>query len=444
MKHEENLKNWEYIGNMSKEEYEREGYKKQYRPSLRGKYKCKHCGNIKFIDNHGFKNKVTKCDCLKIEEEGKAEGVWRNNIARWEFVAFPSELNSPKSKGNLYKCKQCGKEKFITTGNFKRRETVCDNGCHGVGKNKTFVLKGINDIATTHPHLVKYFVNKEDTLILKGKSSKIVKLHCPVCGFEKEQIVSNLTTKGFSCPSCSNSVSYPERFVATLLNALRIDYKTQASSSVFDWCGRKRYDFYIPSLSMIIETHGRQHYEEVATFGDRTAEEERKNDAHKKELALTNGIKYYIELDCRNSDFIYLRDTILSSDLAKIFNLEMIIWEELRKDVITNDQHDKIRECCEFYNSNKNTMGIRAMAKEKDMSPTTFRKILLDGAKLGLTDYNGKSTKRVKATSKITGETVEFDSIKLASEKLGIERYLITFVLTKRMKTTGGYYFEYC
>ena len=78
------------------------------------------------------------------------------------------------------------------------------------------------------------------------------------------------------------------------------------------------------------------------------------------------------------------------------------------------------------------------------MSPTTFRKVLLDGAKLGLTEYEGKSTKKTRAINKTTGETFEFESVKSASETLGIERYLISFVLTNRMKSTGGYYFEYC
>lgn len=443
-KYEINLENWEFIENMSKEEYEKEGYKKQYKPSLRGKYRCKHCGVIKSIDNYGFKNKATKCECLKAKEGERAEGAWRNNMERWEFVSFPSGIGTSQSKGNLYKCKECGEEKFITTSNFKRKETVCGNGCHGVGNNKSFVIQGVNDLATTHPHLVKYFVNVDEVHTLKGKSNKVVKTQCPICKLEKEQTVANLTTKGFSCPSCSSGISYPERFVAILLGMLKVDYKTQASSNTFEWCGKKRYDFYIPSLNMIIETHGRQHYEEIGSFSNGTLEEEQLNDRHKKEMATANGIDKYIELDCRYSDFEWIKKTVLSSDLAKFFNLEAITWENLRKDIAMNDQYDKIKDCCDFYNTNRDIMGIRDMARKKEMSPTTFRKVLLDGAKLGLTEYEGKSTKKTRAINKTTGETFEFESVKSASETLGIERYLISFVLTNRMKSTGGYYFEYC
>ena len=47
------------------------------------------------------------------------------------------------------------------------------------------VIQGENDIATTHPHLVKYFVNKEDVYNYTYGSGKYVKVCCPYCGTEK-------------------------------------------------------------------------------------------------------------------------------------------------------------------------------------------------------------------------------------------------------------------
>jgi len=66
-------------------------------------------------------------------------------------------------------------------------------------------------------------------------------------------------------------------------------------SSLFDsYSGKERYDWVIPSLFLIIECHGKQHYE-VQTFGDSVEnaimnfQEQKIRDSKKKEIALLNG-----------------------------------------------------------------------------------------------------------------------------------------------------------
>lgn len=443
-KHEINLENWEFIENLTREEYLKDGMKKTYRPSYRGKYKCKHCGVIKHIDNSHFKDRLTKCDCFKNEEVNNATGAWRSNLERWEFIGYPSDLGTPKHKGNLYHCKTCGAEKFMTISNFKRKETVCDEGCHGIGKNKSFIIKGVNDLATTHPHLVKYLVNEEDGFRLKGRSNVSINVKCPLCGAEKEQTVSNLTARGFSCPACADGVSYPEKFVGALLSELRLNYKTQVSTKTFEWCNNKRYDFYIPSLNMIIETHGRQHYEEIASFGERSLQEEQENDRYKRELALENGIDTYIELDCSFSDFGYLKESVNNSKLGRIINLDSVDWEELKKTIIKNDSLVIVQSYCEFYNENRDSMRFNDMAKELGVSPSCFRRNLLKGVELGLTDYRATHLRRIRATNKITGKSIEFEGIVIASKELNIQRQSISSVLCGRNKSSHGYFFNYC
>ena len=58
----------------------------------------------------------------------------------------------------------------------------------------TFTKTGFNDINTTNPELVKYFVNKEITLHYRITSHKKVKMKCPNCGSERVQ-KRNLGTK---------------------------------------------------------------------------------------------------------------------------------------------------------------------------------------------------------------------------------------------------------
>ena len=56
-----------------------------------------------------------------------------------------------------YKCNKCGyNEGWMIEGNL-----LIGNGCRCCG-GKT-VIKGINDIATTHPNIVKYFKYKDDS-----------------------------------------------------------------------------------------------------------------------------------------------------------------------------------------------------------------------------------------------------------------------------------------
>ena len=107
----------------------------------------------------------------------------------------------------------------------------------------------------------------------------------------------------------SDGISIPEKFMWNVLKELNIEFKTQLNKKDFDWCQNYKYDFYIPSLNMVIETHGRQHYEK--SDRGRTLEEEQLNDKLKKELALNNNIKNYIIVDCRKSELEWLKENTI-------------------------------------------------------------------------------------------------------------------------------------
>jgi hypothetical protein len=130
---------------------------------------------------------------------------------------------------------------------------------------------------------------------------------CDKCGHENSKWVYQMAYQGFSCEQCSDGISYPEKFFASLLNQIGIEYEKQ---KVFEWskevtsdwkslCGFKKYDFYISSFDCIIEVHGIQHHEESfkRIKGARSLIEEQENDRLKKELAINNKIKHYIVID---------------------------------------------------------------------------------------------------------------------------------------------------
>jgi DNA-binding NarL/FixJ family response regulator len=83
---------------------------------------------------------------------------------------------------------------------------------------------------------------------------------------------------------------------------------------------------------MIIETHGMQHYEKFDNSYF-VLEEEQKNDKIKRELAVNNGIDYYIEMDCRYSDLSWLMDNTIKS-LSGLFDLSSSDFSEIYKKAV--------------------------------------------------------------------------------------------------------------
>lgn len=167
------------------------------------------------------------------------------NCERWEFVRkkTKADYNSQRYSAipaSFYRCKICGFTKEIKDSSFTKTLSVCDNGCYGVGYGSgSIVVDGVNDLATTHPFLIKYFIDQRKTHECTAYSREKELLRCPNCNHEKKMRVSQLAQKGFSCSICGDGISYPEKFIHNLFQQLELKYKTQ-----FFFEGYKvRYDF---------------------------------------------------------------------------------------------------------------------------------------------------------------------------------------------------------
>lgn len=248
------------------------------------------------------------------------------------------------------------------------------------------VLKGFNDLWTTHPEIANCLVNQEIGYQISYSGHSRQDFICPKCGcIIKNVIVKDAVRYNLKCPCCSDGVSYPERFVSNMLRQLKICYK---HDGIFDWSGLKRYDFYIEDLSLIIETHGEQHYDENKQFYD-TIENQRANDKYKMELAVSNGIQNYIVLDCRKSDADFIKSSILNSDLVKFFDLSLIDWAKCASDSCKSN----VVMACDLWNS-----GIHSAKEISEMmclTRTTIISYLNKGTKYGICDYNGKEQMRL-------------------------------------------------
>lgn len=208
-------------------------------------------------------------------------------------------------------------------------------GCPYCAGQKAF--KGVNDLWTTHPEIASMLSDKNIGYEKSYGSHFITDWICPNCNsLIKQKSIHDVINHGLPCDNCSTGVSYSEKVMMSFLNQLKVDYIYDKSR---EWSNRKRYDFYIKDKNLIIECHGIQHYSNVSYNSFKNLEFQIKNDKEKEKLALSNGIEYYIQLDCRMSNFNYIKKSILNSKLKDLFNLNDFDWEMCNKNIysIKND-----------------------------------------------------------------------------------------------------------
>lgn len=260
--------------------------------------------------------------------------------------------------------------------------------------------------------MIKYDENKNEVntkLIYYTTHSKFY-FKCNKCGelSDKCKRLDLVVNFGYSCHICSDGVSTPEKFVANILTQLKIKFERQ---KVFEWSkavdekiinslsldindklknklkGNKRYDFYIEheNQKIIIEVHGIQHYSE-STLTDKSLKEEQGNDKLKEKLAKqSDKINKYIIIDCRYSDYYYMKNNIIK-ELEKIVNSDKLDVVNYKDAYIKSQKSLKVA-AWNLYNEGKKSSYI---AKELNMSISRIRAYLTDGTKIKKCNYSPK------------------------------------------------------
>ena len=295
-----------------------------------------------------------------------------------------------------YKCNGCG---FGCGNNWNARdkeykEDLWIEESHLLGNKQgcsccqgnQIIVKGINDITTTAPEMVRYFTNIEDAYTHSQSSGDKVEVTCPDCGGERKFEINRLHRFGFYCSRCQDKIPYPEKMVFSILEQLNLDFKTQLTKTTFEWCDKFRYDFYfeLNNDRYILETHGLQHYEITKRKNAKTLKEEVENDELKKQLALKNGIKKenYIVIDCRYSTLEYIKNNIIISRLATLFNLSQIDWLKCHEFALSS----RVKEACELWNSNPE-LNVTDVAKIMKLSNSSIYNYLKKGDNISLCSY---------------------------------------------------------
>lgn len=350
--------------------------------------------NIVVLSN-SYKSNKEKIECLCLLDGHKWEASFLNL----------KKVNEGKSYGG---CIECNKKML--------REKI---------------LKKNRSIKFTHPKESEFLKDRSSAYKIIQSDDCFVECVCVQCGLEKTMKVKSLCNNGFRCNNCMDGFSVPEKIISSVLSQIGIVFHFDTS---IKWSQNKRYDFYIPSLNIIIEAHGIQHYK--YTGRGRSLEEEQENDKLKEKLARENGIEHYIVIDCRKSDFEWLRENCVKN-LEKFLKFSDVDWSKAYDFASSS----LIKKAWELYLKKYSVYDI---SDELNITPHTVRKYLKLGDQSGVLLYkpDGKN-KKVIQLSRDGLFIKEHRSLKHAGIDTNTMRSDISSVCSGKLKTAGGFIWKY-
>lgn len=296
-----------------------------------------------------------------------------------------------KFKYYKYKCLKCGFdcnntmfESRKSDGYWMLESSLKDGkGCASCSKNSRIVIQGINDIPTTAPWMVKYFQGgyDESKLYLSSTHTKFTPM-CPHCGRIKNKPMSILNlyrTRSIGC-SCGDGFNYSEKVMRSIFEYLKLDFISELGNNTFRWITNNyRYDFYIPSLKLIIEVDGGFHRKDN-TMNGQTKEESKFMDNEKDRLAKENGYEV-MRIIYDHYDLNEFKFSIIKSELSNVLNLDSISWDDIDKLADRNI----CKEVC-LYRVNNPCKTLLETSLIFNLSDTTVVKYINKGKKFGWMD----------------------------------------------------------
>ena len=332
----------------------------------------------------------------------------------------------------LHKCMkaECGFEWDVSPDSILQ-----GYGCP-VCKNKRVSI-GINDMWTINPKLAALLSNPEDGYKYTQGSNKRVDWVCPLCHtFISNKVINHVRIYGLSCPSCSDGISYANKFFFNILSDLNIEFEYEKS---FNWCSfylnnvlkKGRYDFVftIDTINYIVELdgyyHNNPHEKGILTLDDSIF-----IDSEKDRLAFENGyiiIRIACDYSKEKIPFELIKNNLINSDLNNVLNLSSVDWDDCNR----RSQNSRLVECCELWNKG---MLIKDIAIFFKLDRSTITKYIKIGNNIGLCPtYSYGKTKCICLT---TGEI--FESMTDAGNIYGVSGRNIADCCNNDKRNFGG------
>lgn len=345
---------------------------------------------------------------MVIKYEEQLYQIQTSNILRHSIGALFGHSGKRKSKykydiGEIYYDKKILSRERVSEGNSEIKIYTCqciiDNYVwnqreYSIDKHKCPVCVGktiipnINGIQIKYPEIYEIIIDENKECFTQKEK---VHWKCPQCNcinytqiFNLKQSMQN--KQRLPCIFCGDGISFPEKVLNNVMRYISNSFITQA---VFDWSNGKKYDVF--DNDIFIEINGIQHYERTfENCGGRTLEEERINDKDKEILANKHykNIKDYIIIDARISDFDFIKNNILCSNLKLYYDLSLINWDDVHQKSIKS----LIVETAEYVNKN---IKIGKISEIMGIDRHTIRRYIKQAVALNLCDYKFRKIKQV-------------------------------------------------
>lgn len=390
---------------------------------------------IIFNSQYETATKKISCECLKCGDKWEAysgnllskksgcprcsaqKGGTSKRITKDEYLSRVNK-NNPNlelledfkglEKRIRVRCNSCGYTwKAISRSLMTIKCPCCTN---------RITIKGINDIATTHPDWVIFLKNKSDAERYTECSSKYIDTMCPCCGYERKMQISKIYTYGYKCNNCFDGFSYPNKIIRSIFqqlsdnNQINVnDYKFEYTS---DWTLNYRYDVWFRTTDnkeYLIEMDGYQHY---FNKDPEKLLKQQKIDKCKDELANQNGYSI-IRINCQKSDANYIISNIMVSQLCTIFDLSIIDVVKCHTFAKTN----LMKLVIEYYNNNDN-IDYQIMSEIFKVDISTIRRWIKQASKYGICNFIQHHHKPVYMYDANFLLVKKFDTLKSASQYL--------------------------
>ena len=286
------------------------------------------------------------------------------------------------------RCKVCGniwnpKASNLINTSRPSKCPVCH--CKQIGHNDPRYF------AVDMPYFAQFLANIEDGYRYKTYSDKKVDWICPDCGSLVKGIpISKISTRRhIPCKVCSDGVSFPNKVMHQLLLQLGEDFITEYSPK---WIAPKRFDFFLVNKNTIIEMDGAIGHGGKTFTGD-SGDELVEIDRYKDNMAEDNGIRV-IRIDCKISEFDYIVNSIISSYLSELFNLDDVNWHDCEMKALKSLQ----MLVCKLWNESHDMAYVLNNSK---LSRNTIIKYLHKMTRLGLCEYDPKNQQHLSGKANI-------------------------------------------
>lgn len=310
------------------------------------------------------------------------------------------------------------------------------------------IIKGYNDLWTIRPDVAQMLKNKDDGYTNGVGSHRTADFICPDCGSVINKTISKVVSRGFSCPICSDGISFPNkmlRFILLHSDANNIDFEFSP-----EWLGLKKYDGYFEKNGnkYVVEMDGGIGHGNRVFKSNKRDTERKLIDDEKDELARKHGINV-IRIDCNYNNVAnrldYIKDNLINSELSFILPLNDINWEECLLFSISSF----IKIAANMYDDGDNIIEI---ANKLNVGRATVRNWLKQASYIDICDYSPEnSNKRKRTPLPSNAEPVDqftkdgklvqtYESIAKAKRETNILN--ISACLSGKQKSAGGYIWE--